>query len=279
MREFVSVHVSEQHPGLGTLLLTRTPSNTLSRQTCRELVSAADEISERDDIAAVIVFGGHDVFCTGDDLGELETLNRHEAEAADRVRREAIDAVASIPKPTVAAVTGYALGSGLGLALAADWRASGDNVKVGATEVLSGLLPGGGGCARLAASSAIRGRRNLPSAAASSMRRKRSRSAWSTSLPPRTTSSTRRPPGRPRFVRANRAALAGIKALINDDVSATEQQRRYGEVFAARKAVRLPFMTEILAPNPHATAEQVEAARHDTKLAQVLYHDWEAESL
>ena len=31
-------------------------------------------------------------------------------------------------------------------------------------------------------------------------------------------------------------------------------------------------------PNPHATAEQVEAARHDSKLAQVLYHDWEAET-
>jgi len=31
-------------------------------------------------------------------------------------------------------------------------------------------------------------------------------------------------------------------------------------------------------PNPHATAEQVEAARHDSKLAQVLYHDWEAEN-
>ncbi len=46
-------------------------------------------------------------------------------------------------------------------------------------------------------------------------------------------------------------------------------------------AVRLPFMTTTdpaPVPNPHATAEQVEAARHDTKLAQVLYHDWEAES-
>lgn len=235
VREFVSVHVSEQHPGLGTLLLTRTPSNTLSRQTCRELVSAADEISERDDIAAVIVFGGHDVFCTGDDLGELETLNRHEAEAADRVRREAIDAVASIPKPTVAAVTGYALGSGLSLALAADWRVSGDNVKVGATEVLSGLLPGGGGCARLARivgdsrakELAFSGRfvdatealtLGLVDELAAPDHVFDEAAAWAA-----------------RFVGANRAALAGIKALINDDVSATEQQRRYGEVFAARQ--------------------------------------------
>ena len=54
-----------------------------------------------------------------------------------------------MPKPTVAAITGYALGGGLTLALAADWRVSGDNVKFGATEILAGLVPAGGG-ARLA---------------------------------------------------------------------------------------------------------------------------------
>ena len=59
-------------------------------------------------------------------------------------------AVAAIPKPTVAAVTGYALGSGLTLALAADWRVSGDNVKFGSTEILAGLAPRGGGGRRVA---------------------------------------------------------------------------------------------------------------------------------
>jgi enoyl-CoA hydratase len=58
--------------------------------------------------------------------------------------RAAVDAVAAIPKPTVAAITGYALGGGLNLALAADWRVSGDNVKFGATEILAGLVPAGG---------------------------------------------------------------------------------------------------------------------------------------
>ena len=57
------------------------------------------------------------------------------------VGREAFDALAAIPKPTVAAITGYALGSGLALALAADWRVAGDNVKVGATEILAGFAP------------------------------------------------------------------------------------------------------------------------------------------
>ena len=150
MREFVSVHVGESHPGIGTLVLNRVPTNLLNRQAYRELASAATEVSRRGEIASVILFGGHETFSAGDDIGELCTLDRAEAETADRVRREAIDAVAAIPKPTVAAVTGYALGAGLTLALAADWRVCGDNAKLGATEILSALIPGGGGCLRLA---------------------------------------------------------------------------------------------------------------------------------
>ena len=150
MREFVSVHVGDSHPGIGTVVLNRVPTNMLSRQAYRELTSAATEVSRRSEIAAVILFGGHETFCSGDDIDELRTLDRAEAEMADRVRREAFDAVAATPKPTVAAVTGYALGAGLTLALAADWRVCGDNAKLGATEILSALIPGGGGCVRLA---------------------------------------------------------------------------------------------------------------------------------
>ena len=150
MREFVSVHVGDSHPGIGTVVLNRVPTNMLSRQAYRELTSAAIEVGQRSEIAAVILFGGHETFCAGDDIDELRMLDRAEAETADRVRREAFDAVAAIPKPTVAAVTGYALGAGLTLALAADWRVCGDNAKLGATEILSALIPGGGGCVRLA---------------------------------------------------------------------------------------------------------------------------------
>ncbi len=152
LREFVSVVVSDgtRDAGLAMLLVSRPPTNAMTRQVYREIVSAADELGRRDDVAAVILFGGHEIFSAGDDLPELATLTAPEADAAARVRREAVDAVAAIPKPTVAAITGYALGAGLTLALAADWRVSGDNVKFGATEILAGLVPGGGGMARLA---------------------------------------------------------------------------------------------------------------------------------
>ena len=151
MSEFVHVVVSDgsQDAGLAVLLLSRPPTNAMTRQVYREIAAAAAEVGRRDDVAAVILFGGHQIFSDGDDMPELRTLTAAEAGIAARVRADAVDAVAAIPKPTVAAVTGYALGAGLTLALAADWRISGDNVKFGATEILAGLIPGGGGMTRL----------------------------------------------------------------------------------------------------------------------------------
>jgi enoyl-CoA hydratase len=142
VREFVSIHTFDGHPGIATLLLSRPPTNGLTRQMYREIVDAAGEAAARDDIAAVIVFGGHEIFSAGDDVAVLQTLNAQEAAGAAQVGRDALDAIGAIPKPTVAAITGYALGSGLTLALAADWRVAGDNIKVGATEILSGFPPG-----------------------------------------------------------------------------------------------------------------------------------------
>ncbi|MGA5544277.1 enoyl-CoA hydratase [Mycobacterium sp. NPDC051198] len=152
MNEFVSVisGVTPEQDGVGTLMLSRPPTNALTRQMYREIVAAAHELGERTDISVVILFGGHEIFCAGDDVPELRTLNAAEAAAADTALRQCVEAVAAIPKPTVAAITGYALGSGMTLAMAADWRVSGDNVKFGATEILAGLAPRAGGGARLA---------------------------------------------------------------------------------------------------------------------------------
>ena len=151
MSEFVSVVVSDgsRDAGMAMLLLSRPPTNAMTRQVYREIAAAADELGRRDDVAAVILFGGHEIFSAGDDMAELRRLTAAEAEIAARVRQQAVDAVAAIPKPTVAAITGYALGAGLTLTLAADWRVSGDNVRFGATEILAGLVPGRGGLARL----------------------------------------------------------------------------------------------------------------------------------
>lgn len=149
MSEFVSIHVGADRPGIGTLVVSRPPTNAMTRQVYREIGQAAAEAARREDIAAVIIFGGHEIFSAGDDMPQLHTLTAPESETWARVRHDALEAVAAIPKPTVAAITGYALGAGLSLALAADWRVSGDNVRFGATEILAGLIPDGDGMARL----------------------------------------------------------------------------------------------------------------------------------
>lgn len=149
MTEFVSVYVDQNRPGIGVVGISHPPRNALTRQVCREIVMACGEAGQRDDITTVMVFGGHDVFSAGDDLDELRRLDPADAAASAELRQQAAAAVVAIPKPTVAAITGYALGSGLALALAADRRISGDNVKFGCTDVLAGLVPSGGTTQRL----------------------------------------------------------------------------------------------------------------------------------
>ncbi|MCH9666709.1 MAG: enoyl-CoA hydratase [Actinomycetia bacterium] len=147
MTEFVTTVVAD---GVATLLLSRPPTNALTRQVCREITEAAASLGERDDVCALIVFGGHEIFSVGQDLSERKTLSTTEAGQAGRLLEQAVHALAAVPRPTVAAITGYALGAGQTLALAADWRVSGDNVKFGATEILAGLAPAAGGAVRLA---------------------------------------------------------------------------------------------------------------------------------
>ena len=141
--EFVSVHLFDDRPGIGTVVLARPPSNVLTRQMYRELIAASAEVDTHPDVAAVVLFGGHEIFSAGDDPDEFAH------DPAVELRRRAVDAVAAIPKPTVAAVTGYALGGALGLALAADWRVSGDNARFGCTETLAGRPPAPGVADRL----------------------------------------------------------------------------------------------------------------------------------
>lgn len=150
MAEFVTLETSQDHPGVGTIKLHRPPMNALNRQVQEELTAAADEANTRDDIKAVVVYGGPKVFAAGADIKEMVDMSAADMTKVARRLQRGLGAISEITKPTVAAITGYALGGGLEVALGADRRIAGDNAKLGVPEVLLGVIPGGGGTQRLA---------------------------------------------------------------------------------------------------------------------------------
>ena len=146
MGEFVRVEVDG---GIGTIRLDRPPMNALNAQVQDELQDAATEVSDRADVRAVVIYGGEKVFAAGADIKEMVTADYPTMLARATTLQAAFDALARIPKPVVAAVTGYALGGGCELALTADFRVCGDNSKLGQPEILLGVIPGAGGTQRL----------------------------------------------------------------------------------------------------------------------------------
>jgi enoyl-CoA hydratase/carnithine racemase len=144
--EFVRLEVED---GVGTIRLDRPPMNALNVQVQEELRAAAFEAGQRPDIAAVVLYGGEKVFAAGADIKEMAAMTYADMVVRSRALQSSFSAVARIPKPVVAAVTGYALGGGCELALCADLRVCGDNAKLGQPEIQLGVIPGAGGTQRL----------------------------------------------------------------------------------------------------------------------------------
>jgi enoyl-CoA hydratase/carnithine racemase len=144
--EFVKLDVDG---ALGTIRLDRPPMNALNAQVQEELRAAATEAATRADIRAVVLYGGEKVFAAGADIKEMLGMTYADMAGRAGALSSAFDTVARIPKPVVAAVTGYALGGGCELALTADFRVCGDNARLGQPEILLGIIPGAGGTQRL----------------------------------------------------------------------------------------------------------------------------------
>jgi enoyl-CoA hydratase len=115
-----------------------------------ELKTCAEEAARRADVRAVIVYGGEKVFAAGADVKEMATMSYADMAPVARRLSACFGAMSEIPKPTVAAITGYALGGGMEVALGCDRRVCGDNAKLGQPEILLGVIPGGGGTQRMA---------------------------------------------------------------------------------------------------------------------------------
>ena len=154
MAELVRVEVGDGTDGsipagVAVIRLGRPPMNAIDTQVQEELRAAAGSVADDAEVRAVVLYGGEKVFAAGADVKEFSQQD-HAQMFFDAARlTSSLDALARIPKPVIAAVTGYALGGGCELALTADFRVSADNAKWGQPEILLGIIPGAGGTQRL----------------------------------------------------------------------------------------------------------------------------------
>jgi enoyl-CoA hydratase/carnithine racemase len=145
MGEFVRLEVAD---GIGTIRLDRPKVNALNDQVTAELAEAA-RAAAADEIRAVVIYGGERVFAGGADIGVMAEAGYAEMAARSKRLQGTMDLIAGLGKPVAAAITGYALGGGLELALAADFRVAGSSARLGQPEILLGIIPGAGGTQRL----------------------------------------------------------------------------------------------------------------------------------
>jgi enoyl-CoA hydratase/carnithine racemase len=146
MGEFVNLTVTD---GVGTIRLDRPKMNALNVQVQEEIRAAALEATTNDDVRAVVIYGGDKVFAAGADIKEMADMSYADMAKRSGPLQSSLSAVAEIPKPTVAAITGYALGGGCELALCADYRIAAEDARLGQPEILLGIIPGAGGTQRL----------------------------------------------------------------------------------------------------------------------------------
>jgi enoyl-CoA hydratase len=146
MSELVRLEVGD---GVATIRLDRPPMNALNVEVQEAVRAAAQQATDRDDVSAVVVYGGEKVFAAGADVKEMATMPYTGMVDRGAALQSSFTAVARIPKPVVAAITGYALGGGCELALCADFRVAGESARLGQPEILLGVIPGAGGTQRL----------------------------------------------------------------------------------------------------------------------------------
>ncbi|HVM12129.1 MAG TPA: enoyl-CoA hydratase-related protein [Actinomycetota bacterium] len=146
MGELVRLEVEE---GVGTIRLDRPPMNAINAELVTDLRAAALEAAEREDVRAVVLYGGEKVFAAGADVKMMAEMGPAEIRPVIRMMQETFTLVEEIPKVTIAALTGYALGGGCELALAADLRFAAEDARIGQPEILLGIIPGAGGTQRL----------------------------------------------------------------------------------------------------------------------------------
>lgn len=141
------VQLDRGENGVAIVTLTNPKVNALSSVLLAELEAVAKDLTDNAP-GAVVITGGDRLFAAGADISEFG--GPEDARRIGGAFRSALDAVAAIPRATIAAVSGFALGGGCELALACDFRIASTRAVFGQPEILLGIIPGGGGTQRLA---------------------------------------------------------------------------------------------------------------------------------
>jgi enoyl-CoA hydratase len=141
---------SERRGSVELLTLNRPKAlNSLDRLALEELLECCERIQGDPSVRAVVLTGAGRAFAAGADVAQMRGLDPLQSEAFSRLGHDAMDALESLPVPTIAAVNGYALGGGCELACACDWIYASEKARFGQPEVRLGLIPGFGGTGRL----------------------------------------------------------------------------------------------------------------------------------
>ena len=142
----------ETENGVATITFNRPKAlNAMNSETMKELMAAVTHCRDNDGIKVLILTGtGEKAFVAGADIAEMQNLRPKEALAFMELGNETLRLLETLPKPSLAAVNGFALGGGTEISMACDMRFASETARFGQPEILIGLIPGWGGTQRLA---------------------------------------------------------------------------------------------------------------------------------